>query len=61
MSTNTITISAECPECVGKLHLKDVEQGEILTCDDCGADLEVRSLDPLSIMIAPEEAEDWGE
>mgnify|MGYP001168898863 FL=1 len=61
MTANTITTSSECPECIGKLTLEQVELGEILTCDDCGADLEVRSLEPLSIMLAPEEAEDWGE
>lgn len=61
MTNNTITTSAECPECVGNLNLNAVEQGEILVCDDCGAELEVRSLQPLSIMLAPEEAEDWGE
>ena len=61
MTTNTITTSAQCPECVGVLLLNAVEQGEILVCEDCGAELEVRSLQPLSIMLAPEEAEDWGE
>jgi alpha-aminoadipate carrier protein LysW len=61
MTTDTITTTAECPECVGTLALDQVEMGEIMACDDCGAELEVRSLHPLSIMLAPEEAEDWGE
>ena len=61
MIANTITTSTECPECVGALALNQVELGEILVCEDCGAELEVRSLHPLSIMLAPEEAEDWGE
>jgi alpha-aminoadipate carrier protein LysW len=61
MTTNSITTSTQCPECIGELSLDSVEQGEILVCEDCGVELEVRALDPLSIMLAPEEAEDWGE
>ena len=61
MTPETITTTAECPECAGTLALNQVELGEILACDDCGAELEVRSLQPLTIMLAPEEAEDWGE
>jgi alpha-aminoadipate carrier protein LysW len=30
-------------------------------CPDCGVDLEVTSLDPLELALAPEEEEDWGE
>ena len=61
MIENTITTDAECPECAGELALKSVEEGEIVVCEDCGSELEVRSIRPLSIMLAPEEAEDWGE
>jgi alpha-aminoadipate carrier protein LysW len=38
-----------------------VEQGEIVPCPDCGADLEVLSTEPLTLGLAPEEGEDWGE
>ena len=34
---------------------------EIVQCPDCGADLEVLSIDPLTLDLAPEEEEDWGE
>ena len=61
MSVENVTTTSECPECAGELTLDQVELGEILGCDDCGAELEVRSLEPLSITIAPQEAEDWGE
>ena len=61
MSVDNVTATSECPECAGELTLDQVELGEILVCDDCGVELEVRSLDPLSITLAPQEAEDWGE
>jgi len=38
-----------------------VVMGEILVCPDCGAELEVTSLTPLSLALAPREEEDWGE
>jgi alpha-aminoadipate carrier protein LysW len=50
-----------CPECEGPVLLRDPMQGEIVPCAACGADLEVRSLDPLRLDLAPEEEEDWGE
>ena len=51
-----------CPECDGEVLLADdVIVGEIVTCPDCGADLEVMSLDPAKMELAPEEEEDWGE
>lgn len=52
----------ECPECAAELALaSDVEEGEIVVCPDCGVELEVMSLDPLTIELAPEVEEDWGE
>jgi alpha-aminoadipate carrier protein LysW len=59
MSRASATV--ECPECAAELELKDVEVGEIIVCSDCGAELEVTGLSPLTIELAPEEAEDWGE
>ena len=56
MATQTL-----CPECEGSLVLKDPMAGEIVPCAACGADLEVRSLEPLRLDLAPEEEEDWGE
>ena len=52
---------AYCPECEAELELENVEKGEIVTCADCGADLEVVGLDPVKLDLAPEEEEDWGE
>lgn len=53
---------AECPECAGAIGLpSDVMQGEILQCEECGVELEVTALEPLTLALAPEEEEDWGE
>jgi alpha-aminoadipate carrier protein LysW len=52
----------ECPECGADLDLApDVEEGEIVVCSDCGVELEVLSVDPLQVDLAPEVEEDWGE
>jgi alpha-aminoadipate carrier protein LysW len=58
---NTVTGSGECPECFDQVELKDVMQNEIVQCSSCGADLEVTSIDPIKLELAPEEEEDWGE
>ncbi len=51
-----------CPECAAELALaSDVEVAEIVVCPDCGVELEVRSLEPLTVSLAPEVEEDWGE
>ncbi|NPV87390.1 MAG: lysine biosynthesis protein LysW [Anaerolineae bacterium] len=50
-----------CPECEAALQLSGVVVGEIVVCPDCGVDLEVTSLDPLTVELAPMEEEDWGE
>ena len=53
---------AECPECAAELALDpDVEVAEIVVCPDCGVELEVMSLDPTTLALAPEVEEDWGE
>ena len=51
----------ECSECGGDMKANDVIEGEIITCPDCGAELEVTSFNPLKFERAPKEAEDWGE
>jgi alpha-aminoadipate carrier protein LysW len=35
--------------------------GEILPCAECSAELEVTGLAPLTVAVAPEVEEDWGE
>ena len=53
--------TANCPECDAEIVLDDVLQGEIIVRADCGVDLEVISLDPPTLELAPMEQEDWGE
>ena len=56
MSANVL-----CPECEGPVALQDPMVGEIIPCAQCGAELEVVSLNPIRLELAPEEEEDWGE
>jgi alpha-aminoadipate carrier protein LysW len=52
----------KCPECAAELNLApDVEVAEIVVCPDCGVELEVMSLEPIMLELAPEVEEDWGE
>ena len=57
----TNNLKTNCPECAAEIDLQDVVQGEIVVCPDCGIDLEVISLDPPQLELAPMEEEDWGE
>jgi alpha-aminoadipate/glutamate carrier protein LysW len=58
MSTST----THCPECDAEITLDaSTESGEIIVCPDCGIDLEVISVDPAKVDLAPMEQEDWGE
>ena len=51
-----------CPECEAEVTLDSgTVVGEIIVCPDCGVDLEVMSLEPLVVDLAPMEEEDWGE
>jgi alpha-aminoadipate carrier protein LysW len=53
---------ATCPECEADIYIPDgTLEGEIIQCPDCGVELEVVSLDPPMLDLAPEEEEDWGE
>ena len=54
--------TATCIECGAEVPFgDDVVLGEIAQCPDCGVELEVVSLDPLEVDLAPEVEEDWGE
>jgi alpha-aminoadipate carrier protein LysW len=50
-----------CPECDNPLDIDvdDVEEGEVISCDECGTELEVVSSDPLE--LAPVDDEGYGE
>jgi alpha-aminoadipate carrier protein LysW len=54
--------TAECPECGGAISFQSAPiRGEIISCPDCGAELEVVNENPLELDLAPQEEEDWGE
>lgn len=50
----------KCPECKGEIDVEeeDLDEGDPLSCDECGADLRVTSTDPLELESAEELAED---
>jgi len=51
-----------CIVCGSELELNDgTEEHEIIMCDECGTELEITALDPITVQEAPEEEEDWGE
>jgi alpha-aminoadipate carrier protein LysW len=55
-------MTAACPECEAQVTLgDDVVEGEIIVCPDCAAELEVVSVNPPELALAPEVGEDWGE
>lgn len=54
--------SISCVECAGEVEVaNDVLIGEILECPECGAELEVVNNHPITLALAPEIEEDWGE
>jgi len=50
----------KCPECKGEIDVEeeDLDEGDPLSCDECGADLRVVGTDPLELQSADEFAED---
>lgn len=53
---------SECPVCAGEVEIsRDPVEGELLECEECGVELEILALDPLTLGEAPEAEEDWGE
>ena len=45
---------AHCPECeaVLDLELDDVEEGQLVSCPECGVDLEVVNVNPVEFDLA---------
>ncbi|MEK6973373.1 MAG: lysine biosynthesis protein LysW [archaeon] len=53
---------AECPVCSSGIELgENTLKGELVTCTQCGTELEVASINPIALKEAPKEEEDWGE
>ncbi|WP_236050326.1 lysine biosynthesis protein LysW [Nonomuraea cypriaca] len=54
--------AAECPECAAVVPIEaDARSGEIIECPDCRSELEMASVEPPALVLAPEVEEDWGE
>lgn len=52
----------ECPVCGGEVEIPaDPVEGELLERAECGVELEILALGPLTLGEAPGAEEDWGE
>jgi alpha-aminoadipate carrier protein LysW len=54
---------AVCPECEADIEIDeyDVDKGEVISCPECGVELEVVGLSPLQLDLAAQNEEDWNE
>lgn len=54
---------AICPECESPLDFDedDVEEGDVIVCDECGTEFEVVATDPLELSKVEEGYEDEDE
>lgn len=58
----TTTIATDCPECGAAVAFaRPPLAAQIAVCAGCGSELEVVALEPLTLELAPEVEEDWGE
>lgn len=56
------TVQAACPECDAPVDFARAPlNGEIANCAQCSAELEVINTAPITLELAPEVEEDWGE
>ncbi len=58
----TTPLSGACPECDAPVPFtRPPFRSEVVHCPDCGAELEVIQPSPITLALAPEVQEDWGE
>ena len=52
-----------CPVCEGTIDVdeEDVDEGDTISCDECGADLKIVSTHPLELESAEEEQDEEDE
>lgn len=51
-----------CLECDAEVDIpSDAMENELVACPECGVELEIMSLNPIALELAPEIEEDWGE
>jgi alpha-aminoadipate carrier protein LysW len=54
--------AATCPSCEGDVRIGSAPRpNEIVECSECRSELEVLSVEPVLLALAPEVEEDWGE
>ncbi len=49
---------SNCPECEAVIEDEFEEVGEVISCPECGVELEVISIDPVEFDLAPVDDED---
>jgi alpha-aminoadipate carrier protein LysW len=51
---------ATCPECDAEIEVDefDVDRGDPLNCPECGSNLEVTSVSPIELELAPDDDEE---
>jgi alpha-aminoadipate carrier protein LysW len=51
---------ATCPDCDAQIDLEEeeLEEGVLIKCEECGADLRVLGLDPLELEAVEEDEEE---
>jgi len=49
-----------CPDCDAKIDLDEdeLDEGDLITCDECGAELQVMGLDPLELEPTEDDEEE---
>lgn len=51
-----------CPECSEDVYVDaDSEQGDVISCDECGTELEIVGLDPIELDIYEDDDDDFKE
>lgn len=52
--------TSKCPECEEEVYVDaDSEQGDTVSCDECGADLVVVGLDPIELDLKSDSDDDY--
>jgi alpha-aminoadipate carrier protein LysW len=55
-------MTTSCPECSSAIEFAQPPQSnEIVECGGCLVELEVLTVEPLALVVAPDVEEDWGE
>ena len=51
--------TGSCPECEADVYVDtDADKGDVLSCEDCGTELEIVGLDPIELDIVEEDDEE---